>query len=363
MIRLFHSRLAEGRILSAEDTDILAEARAAGGWAWLDVVEPTPGEIALLVEAFGLLEADISDVLEFTEYPNLQVRDDYLFVIVHSPSMDREKLRTVEVDAFLGRDYLITIRSEDLPGFELAEEAIPDTARADAHLAYLLDIFVHRFRLIVDNLDGEVDRLEVMAIAGDPTVLEQIRAMRRDVIRLRRVLIPQRDVLRAMTRMETDVLSGEAAKHTIEGSFDDCLRALEEIDSARVLLGSALETYRATVAERMNEVMKLLTVFSAIILPLGLIAGIYGMNFAEMPELRWPHGYFIVLGSMVTLGLALWVYFARRGFIGGPKVPRLDRAAGRGLAAFVHLSLHPARRVWKAVSGNSGARSKDESAG
>ncbi len=363
MIRLFHSGTPERRNLSAGDRNVIAGARKAGGWTWLDVVEPTPDEIDLLVEAFGLHAADIADVLEFTEYPNLQLRDDYLFVIAHSPSMDREKLRTVEVDAFLGRDYLITIREEELPGFELAEQAITETGGPGAHLAYLLDVFVHRFRLIVDNLDGEVDRLEVMAIAGDPTVLELIRAMRRDVIRLRRVLIPQRDVLRAMTRMETEFLMGEAVKHTIEGSFDDCLRALEEIDSARVLLGSALETYRATVAERMNEVMKLLTVFSAIILPLGLIAGIYGMNFAEMPELRWPHGYFIVLGLMVALGLALWGYFARRGFIGGPRIPRLDRAAGRGLGAFVHLSLHPARRVWKAVSGNSEARSKDEPAG
>ena len=351
MIELHHSTGAGApqRVDTEED---LASLRERDGWVWVDAIAPTSVEVEFLAEQFELERLDVDDVLQVTEYPNLENRDGYLFVIAHTPAADTLRLRTVEVDAFLGSDFLLTIRSEDSPGFE-AVDRLPGDARLrgpDGLLAVLLDLFMRRMRVLVDSLDGEVDRLESLAILGDPNVVEQIQALRRDVVRLRRVLIPQRDVLRNMVRLTGGFVKSEAARGTLDSSFDDCLRALEELDSARSLLASALETYRATVGERTNEVMKVLTVFSAIVLPLGLMAGIYGMNFANMPELEYEYGYFVLLGLMATFAIGLWLYFARRGFIGRPRVPRLDRAVGKGLASFVHLTLTPARSVWSLVA-------------
>lgn len=328
----------------------IAALRQREGWLWVDAVSPTAAEVALLATEFELEGIDVDDVLHETEYPNLEERRGYLFVIAHTPAVDMVRLRTVEIDAFLGRDFLITVRHEDSPGFDTVEQ-LSDAERIegpDGFLAMLLDVFMRRMRVLVDSLDVAVDELETMAITGDPLVLEEIQVLRRDVVWLRRVLIPQRDVLRAMARA-TGYITNPQAVGVLDSSFDDCVRALEALDSARSLLGSALDTYRATVGERTNEVMKVLTVFAAIVLPLSLMAGIYGMNFARMPELEWEYGYYVLLGVMAVTGLGLWLYFANRGFIGRPRVPRLDRAVGRGLAAFVHLTLTPARSVLSRV--------------
>ncbi|MFW2339637.1 MAG: magnesium transporter CorA family protein [Acidimicrobiia bacterium] len=349
MIELHHSTGAEApQQVTNED---LGTIRQREGWVWVDAIAPTAEEVEYLAEQFQIERLHVDDVLQFTEYPNLEHRDRYLFVIAHTPAADTLRLRTVEVDMFLGQDFLVTIRSEDSPGFE-AVDRLTGAERLrgpDGLLAVLFDMFMRRMRVLVDSLDGEVDRLEGLAILGDPKVVEEIQALRRDVVRLRRVLIPQRDVLRSIARPTGGFVKSEAARGTLDSSFDDCLRALEELDSARSLLASALETYRATVGERTNEVMKVLTVFSAIVLPLGLMAGIYGMNFANMPELDTEYGYFVLLGAMAAFGIGLWLYFARRGFIGRPRVPRLDRAVGKGLASFVHLTLTPARSVWSLV--------------
>ncbi len=349
MIELHHSTGAEApQQVTNED---LGTIRQREGWVWVDAIAPTAEEVEYLAEQFEIERLDVDDVLQFTEYPNLEHRAAYLFVIAHTPAVDTLRLRTVEVDAFLGLDFLVTIRSEDSPGFEAVDFLTADERLTgpDGFLAVLFDLFMRRMRVLVDSLDGEVDRLEGLAIVGDPLVVEQIQALRRDVVRLRRVLIPQRDVLRNIARPSGGFVKSEVARGTLDGNFDDCLRALEELDSARSLLASALETYRATVGERTNEVMKVLTVFSAIVLPLSLMAGIYGMNFANMPELDYKNGYFILLGLMAAFAIGLWLYFARRGFIGRPHVPRLDRAVGKGLASFVHLTLTPARSVWSLV--------------
>lgn len=351
VIEVYYSTGAHAPRRMGSGTDLPA-LRQKEGWVWVDAIAPDASEVEFLAEQFGIERLDVDDVLQATEYPNLEHRSGYLFVIAHTPAVDTLRLRTVEVDAFLGSDFLVTIRSEESPGFEAVELFTGDERLTgpDGLLAVLLDMFMRRMRVLVDSLDGEVDRLESLAILGDPHVVEQIQALRRDVVRLRRVLIPQRDVLRNIARPAGGFVKSDAAIGTLDSSFDDCLRALEELDSARSLLASALETYRATVGERTNEVMKVLTVFSAIVLPLGLMAGIYGMNFSNMPELDSEYGYFILLGFMATFAIGLWFYFARRGFIGRPKVPRLDRAVGKGLASFVHLTLTPARSVWSLVS-------------
>jgi len=114
------------------------------------------------------------------------------------------------------------------------------------------------------------------------------------------------------------------------------------VQAAPVLLASVLETYRGTVAERANEVMKVLTVFAAIVLPLSLIAGVYGMNFSHMPELLWRWGYLGVMILMLIVGVSLWVYFARRGFVGGPRLGAVPGVVGRGLVEFVKVTTKPA---------------------
>jgi magnesium transporter len=171
-------------------------------------------------------------------------------------------------------------------------------------------------------------------------------------MRLRRVLAPQRDTVRGLADEEFPAIS-ERARLRLRSAHDQYVRATESLDSSRALLAAVLETYRAVVAERANEVMKVLAVFAAILLPLSVMAGIYGMNFANMPELDWRWAYFVALGIMATVALALWLYFARRGFIGGPRLGRIPKAVGSGLAGLVRLTTLPVSSVSRMLTGKN----------
>jgi magnesium transporter len=158
---------------------------------------------------------------------------------------------------------------------------------------------------------------------------------------LRRVLGPQRDVLRQLAWSNSPVI-GESARRSFSDVYDHHFRLVESLDAGRALLAAVLDTYRGAVAERTNEVMKVLTVFSAILLPLGLIAGLWGMNFSEIPASGWRWGFVALLGLMAVLATGLWVSFARRGFVGQPKLRDLPKSVGLGL---IHIGAAPLRIV------------------
>ena len=214
-------------------------------------------------------------------------------------------------------------------------------AKDPRHLGARLTEFVgERYLPILDDLDAQILDLEDEAVDGDPSVLPDIHALRRDIAVLRRVLGPQRRVLEVLVRSEHGL--GDKEARDLADAVDHHVRMVESLDSAHQMIGSVLDTYRGATAEKMNEVMKVLTVFSAIFMPLTLIAGIYGMNFEHMPELQQPWAYGMVLGAMAVLGAGLWLYFVRRGFIGGPKL-RISLRRPRLPAGSVAASRRPPR--------------------
>jgi Mg2+ and Co2+ transporter CorA len=168
---------------------------------------------------------------------------------------------------------------------------------------------------------------------------------------LRRILGPQREVVRSLSQALSPLFD-DPIRRAFADVYDHSFRLVETLDSARALLGAVMDTYRGAVAERTNEVMKVLTVFSAILLPLGLIAGLWGMNFAEIPGSAWRWGFVALLGAMAAFAVGLWVYFVRRGFVGGPKLRDLPKAVGLGL---VQIGTAPLRIVTGKLSNALGS--------
>lgn len=329
------------------DVASLADVRASGGWIWLDVAEFTAEEVHGVAAAFRFDPLAVEDVLDWSEYPKVDDHADYTFVVGHGISTAPvDRLETTEYDIFVGVDYVVTFHQEDLPGFRWGRDHIVQPGSMyegspDVLWGRVAEVEAGRFKPLVDGLDTRIGSLEDRAILADPSVPAEVLGLRRDVQTLRQVVVAQREVFREVARGE---LVGITRKGTRRFGhvFDDFSRLADILDGARLMLGNVLETYRGTVAERANEVMKVLTVFSAIVLPLSLLAGIYGMNFAHMPELAWRWGYFALLGVMTLVGVALWSYFSRRGFIGGPRLGRVPSVVGRGLVDLVKLTTKPA---------------------
>ncbi|MDP9494277.1 MAG: magnesium transporter CorA family protein [Actinomycetota bacterium] len=352
MQRLFHSAPGAND-LSERPADELDACLREGGWIWLDVVGPTEAEVVAVGARFGFDHLSIQDVLDVSHLPKLDEFDDFLFVVLHGVvTGEQRRLETSELDLFIGSDFLVTFHPMPLTSVDwVAEKAgisnhlvIRSPALTAAAIA---EAGSRRYLPLLDALDDGIEELEDLSFVGDPSTLSLTHALRRDVIVLRRIVGPQSEVLHQLSQTPTALLNDEA-RRAFRDVYDNLFRVVRWLDASRALLSGVGETYRGVVAERTNEVMKILTVFSAILLPLALVTGIWGMNFFNLPWADEPWGFLAVIGFMGFVAVGLWLYFARLGFVGGPKLRDLPRSIGLGL---VQIGTAPVRAVADALIG------------
>jgi magnesium transporter len=323
------ARILDGDKLrtTTNPTEIRA-ALAANQRIWIDLERQNPDADALLSEVLKLHPLTIEDIWADRSRPKIDDFDPYLYVIVHGiGAAKHDKLETVEIDVVIGPNWLVThdpagLVSDDI-GTELDHSARP-MIKGVAWLAHaLLDRAVDRYMPVIDQLDSEIEQLEndVLDKAGTRrgrTVLLRILAFKRRLQELRRMSIHQREILLRLSRGEFDELPAESLPF-YRDVYDHFLRINDIAEGYRDLVTSALDAYLSVQSNRMNEIMKTLTLMSTVMLPLTFIAGVYGMNFKHMPELEWVWGYAGALGLMLTVTTGILLWFRRRGWIGGER--------------------------------------------
>lgn len=349
-------------VISGGSVSVASEAvlpfDAADGWRWLDVPVSEADLIGDLGARLGWDRIEVEDV--FDDRPIGKVIDagTHMFAVFHSVALGSHRIDTMEVDAFLSDGLLITIRHGDILQLnELWESAARNPGMReggpDRMLARLAAALVAPLLPLVAVLEERIEEVEETAMDRHRGVIGEVQILRSDVARLRRFAGPQRDVMMTLSREDTTALIGTRARRRFADVHEQLFRVVESLDAARLLLGAALETYRSAVAEETNTVMKVLTVFSAIILPLTLLAGIWGMNFANMPELDWQWGYAAALGSMLGVAIGLGWLFARVGFVSFAGFRKLPRAIGLGLWEVASLPIKVVERTFRAIPNDS----------
>jgi magnesium transporter len=197
---------------------------------------------------------------------------------------------------------------------------------------------------LIDELEERIDGLEDLAFEGDPRTLTEAHILRRELITLRRIVGRQRDIMEYLSTSVNEVVAGDQTAFMI--ATENAGRLVDALESGRGLLGSVLDTYRGAVADQTNEIIRLLTVFSAILLPLTLIAGILGMNFDFIPTADQEWGFWGSVAGMAVIAIGLWIYFATRGFVGRPRLRELPKAVGLGL---IQVGTAPVRALASGV--------------
>jgi magnesium transporter len=321
------ARILDGdKLRTTTELAAIREALATGQRTWIDLERQSPDADTLLAEVLRLHPLTIEDIWAERSRPKIDDFDEYLYVIVHGiGAANRDKLQTVEIDIVIGPNWLVThdpagLVSDDI-GTELDHSARV-MAKGIAWLAHaLLDRAVDHYMPVIDQLDTEIEQLEneVLDRAGTPrgrTVLMRILSFKRRLQELRRMSIHQREILLRLSRGEMDEIPPEALPF-YRDVYDHFLRINDIAEGYRDLVTSALDAYLSVQSNRMNEIMKTLTLMSTVMLPLTFIVGLYGMNFKHMPELDWVWGYPFVIGLMLLVvgGIVLW--FRHRGWIGG----------------------------------------------
>ena len=227
------------------------------------------------------------------------------------------------ISFILGNDYLISFqeqRTVDIfePIIERLKESVGKTRKngADYLLFSLIDLVVDNYLVILEKLDDQLDKLEEQilreSITKDP-ILELFN-LKRELTQMRKYVWPLRAMLNELMMEESKLISANSMPY-FKDVQDHVNQVVEAIDAHKELLTGLMDIHYSTLSKRMNTVMKTLTVFSAIFMPLTFIVGIYGMNFDVMPELRHPNGYFIVVGVMVSITTGLLIYFRKKGWL------------------------------------------------
>jgi magnesium transporter len=315
-------RYQEG-VLKEQDFDPTAVSeliQERGMRIWLDLADPTEQELALIQEEFGLHELAMEDTRMRGQRPKVEVYDGYFFLTMHALTLDaNDELIDSEIHAFAGHRFLITLRYQ--PVFDIAEvlrrwdRQTELTYEGGGFLLYaLLDEVVDGYFSVIERFEdvGEELEDEVFSDEAATDIQERIFKLKRRVVTYRRLVMPLREVLDLMQEQPGFVT--DPLRPYYRDVADHVIRTLEFADNLRDLATSALEAQISQVSNRLNIVMKRLTAWASIILVPTLIAGIYGMNFVHMPELKWHFGYYLALGLMVVAALLLYRGFKKRDY-------------------------------------------------
>ncbi len=287
---------------------------------WLRVIGLDTRVVEELGRRLAVHPLVLEDILNPGQRPKAETHASYLFFVVDVPVLLPEGLHEVQVSLLVFSDLVVSVEEESNPFFATVEKRLalgsgrlfqygPD------YLAYaLIDTAVDHFFPVLEKLGEQLESLEETLLQQQDHILPQLHQLRRDLLQLRRSLWPLRDAVSTVLREENPLLSPEV-RVFLRDVQDHVLYLLDILESYRETAASLLELYLSAVAQRTNEVMKVLTVIGTIFLPLTFIVGVYGMNFHHMPELAWPWAYPALWGVMVILALGMLYAFRRRGWL------------------------------------------------
>jgi magnesium transporter len=312
----------DGRLEEAEfDTVKIDHAlKQPGSLVWLDVADPTEEKLDFLAEEFGFHPLTVEDSLHAHQRPKIEQFDTYFFLIAYGMTVESEGVVEHEVAVFVGHNYLVTVRKPpayDLDAVLKRWEANSElTAEGGGYLLYvLLDEIVDGYFDALDFFQDRSEEVEGKVFKeGTGDVQNDLFALKKDLVRYRRLMAPLREALDVMQRRTVDVVSARLEPY-YRDVYDHVLRATDFADSLRDILSSVLDGSLALISNRLNEVMKHLTSWGAIILVPTWIAGIYGMNFRHMPELQWYFGYPFAFALMLLSAGALRWWFKKKDWL------------------------------------------------
>jgi magnesium transporter len=312
--------------LSSEE--IAGALQNAQGLLWLDMVgEPAENCAPLLRDTFHFHPLAIEDALEESHAPKVNDWEEYIYLVLHAAKMVDETLgdaplEYAELDIFVGRNYLVTHRAEPVAALDRVwNTSFRDNRHMKRGVAYLLyrlsDELTAEYMPIVDSMDDAIDRIEDEVFDNpSPRMLEQIFMLKRGLLVLRRIVMPQREIMNKLGRGDYDVIEHDD-RVFFRDVYDQLVRLHDIIDSMRDLVSGTLDTYLSVVNNRLNDTMKTLTLITTLFMPLSFVAGFFGMNFFGPVSTffaAWTtHTSFLVtLAAMMITPMIMYMWLRKR---------------------------------------------------
>jgi len=271
-------------------------------------------------QMFSLHPLLLEDIMNTDQRPKMESYDDYLFIVLKTLFYDEKEKSTIteQISIVLGTNYVISFQEQESNVFGPVTERLKNSKGkirkmgAD-YLAYsLIDMIIDNYFIILEKFGERVDDLEVQLVTSPKTqILRSIQELKKKMIFLRRSVWPLREVISGMERGESSLIHPSTYVY-LRDIYDHTIQAIDTIETYRDMLSDMLDIYLSSVSNKLNEVMKVLTVIATIFIPLTFIVGVYGMNFEHMPELKWRWGYPSIWLLMISIGVFMAFYFRKK---------------------------------------------------
>ncbi len=325
MIHSFY-RLSSGEVHRDLDTLAIKAAIAdPGGLLWVSIEqEPAENCRPLLLETFGFHPLAVDDALEERHVPKVDAWEGYIYLVLHAIQFNPEEddpITTLELDFFVGSNYLVTYSSRPIPALErvwgFCERDQRGLARGVERLLYQIsDELVADTMPVIETIDDTIDQIEDEIFDNPgPHLLAQIFTYKRALVHLRRILTPQREVVNKLARGDFAILDPDS-RIFFRDVYDHLVRLYDITEGMRDLVGGALDTYLSVVSNRMNEIMKTLTIITTLFMPLSFLTGFFGTNFFQpvIPLSAWTGkaAFYIMLGATVLVPAGMYLWMRRR---------------------------------------------------
>ena len=316
MITVFVHQNGQTQVLDRVERQWLDPA--SGATLWVDLKAPGEPERRLLSEEFGFHPLSVEDAVSALQFPKIETYPGYLYVVLHGIDAEPKQTQfaTRDVDFFLGRNYLVTVHDGDSRSIN----AIHEVCTRHEHILKegpvalmhrIVDQMVDNYRPVFEEIEARLGHLEEEAFAGHERLSRRVMKLKRDVSSMRRVLVPQRDAIGRLARREFPAISDEMT-YRFRDVYDHVVRLTEEAVLFQDRITGIFEVNLSSVSNRLNQVMKLLTVMSTIFLPLTVLTGMWGMNitiphFPGGPDVQ----FWWISGLMIAICVAMLVFFRR----------------------------------------------------
>lgn len=352
----FLCRPESGKAFVPHDMDDLDLKIESGELVWLDATTSDPAELDRLGERFGFDPGAIEDILDVEQLPKFEDFRDHVFVVMHGLTTVDDRVDTREIDCFIADNLLVTVHATPVVGLDWLWQQVQrhphlSTGSSDELFGHLAEVVGRRYFEIANELETRIDGLTELALNADPLVLGEVQVLRREEATVRRMLRPQLLVIRDLRNRNRSVIGEEGAR-LLGDAYDVHFQVVESLSATRGLLADTLDIYRGASADIQARATTLLAIYSALLLPLTLITGWYGMNVAELPAAERPHAWWIVTLVMVAIFVVSFAIFVRVGLIRLPKARA--GAITSGLASAARAPVKPFTMLRKPVA--SGGR-------
>jgi len=315
-------KLIEKKLETVEDCLAFKDQPDINLWINVDGLDRVD-IIGKLGNYFNIHPLTLEDVLNTGQRPKTEDYESYIYTVLKMILLDtkKEEITLDQVSIILGPNYILSFQEREGDVFDPVRERFKNPAsrlrkNGVDHLAYsLIDAIVDNYFLILEHFGEEIENLEEgLIIQPRPETLKAVQKYKRDMITLRKSVWPLRELINGLQRVESDLIK-ETTRIYLRDIYDHTIQVIDSVEDFRDILSSMVDIYLSSISYRMNDVMKVLTVIATIFIPLTFIAGVYGMNFEYMPELKWRWGYPAIMLAMSLIGVSMFAYFKKRRWV------------------------------------------------